>query len=215
MDIGSIIPLVISVIAVCFSVFSWWYLWRTPFKLRFTAGRPILSTVVDQRSSGLLITAPIVPIDLANIGARGGIVEDIRIVVRTSKANRKWILYPEYFCEEFVNLGTLFEKGQTEKFHPLFIRSRESTFKNIWFRPVLKYDQLQPLSFSNKSEPGVLPDADIWTFEYYVLDNSSPEYRVIQEHNFQVTKAQILGGTDIPETIEMIDAQNKLMNRLM
>jgi hypothetical protein len=73
---------------------------------------------------------------------------------------------------------------------------------------------LQPLSFSRKSDPELLPDEDVWTFEYYILDSASPEYRLAQKHRFKVTKAQILRGTDIPETIEMIDAQNQLVNRL-
>jgi hypothetical protein len=214
MDFRFLIPLLVSLIALSFSIFSWWYLWISPFKLRFTAGRPLLSTLVDRRSSGLLYTAPIVPLDLANTGARGGVVEDIRIIVKTDKEKRNWILYPEYFCGEFASLSVLFEKGKTEEFHPLFIPGRQSVFRNICFRPMLKDNKIQPLTFSNNPEMPALPAEDTWTFEYYVLDNLRPEYRLVQKQEFKVTREQIRTGLDIPETSNMVDAQSQLIRKL-
>ncbi|MCK4722994.1 MAG: hypothetical protein KAT75_06805 [Dehalococcoidia bacterium] len=203
------IPILISVAAIVFTGISWWYLWQSPFKLEFSAGRPLISKSPSPSDATLFSTTPVIPVSLMNTGARGGMLIDIRLLVRTDIDNRVWILRPYFFCSEF-GIGGL-EEEKREVFHPFFLRGREGIVKNILFNPVFQGESLQPMMFSLDSK---MPPKDTWTFEYYILDSSSSEYKLVQEQTFTLTNKQILSGTYIPDTSDIIDANKRLIDKL-
>jgi len=201
------IPIGISLVAVLFSGLLWWNTYHSAFNLDFSAGRRCIAKSPYGSDATLFCTTPIIPLDLSNTGAKGGILRDIWLIIKTD--NRTWMLRPQYFCEEF-GIRCL-EEEKREVFHPIFLGGRERVFKTVIFNPVFQEESLQPPIFSLGSE---LPREDTWIFNYYILDSSSPNYKFVQKQIFTITKDNILSGSYVPDTNSVIDAHKRLIDKL-
>ena len=60
--------------------------------------------------------------------------------------------------------------------------------KYVLFFPIRDGGQSHTLSFSTEQELSV---EDVWIFEYYVLDSSGSEYRLVEKQTFKLTRSNI------------------------
>lgn len=205
------ISFVLACVAIMISLVSAFFTWnqtQSPPKIEFNAGLPIISQTHYESSEKLSFT-PIIPLNISNSGAKGGLLKDVRVVVKTAKENKTWLLSARYFCSEYGISGM--NQENREAFHSLFVQGKESMYKVVLFYPVLGYEDFPVPVYSPST---VLPNEDTWTLEYYVLDSSSSDYRLVQKQDFNLSDAQIRNGSYVPDSVEAQSTIERFVKKL-
>jgi len=168
--------------AFVISVLVFIFTWITPFNPKFNPGNPLFACSSDEENEKFYLT-PIIPVDIANAGAKGGTINNINIIVTVG--DYKWMIAPQFFCSEFGMAGI--KEKTREIFHPIYIKGKESVYKNILFNPVIKKDRLLPPIITK--DEGVLPSG-VYTFKFYISYSSNSELKLIKTMRFNISEEQ-------------------------
>ena len=199
------IPIIISLMAFVISVLVFIFTWFTPFNPKFNPGNPLFACSPGEENEKFYLT-PIIPVDITNAGAKGGTINDINIIVTVG--DYKWILAPQSFCSEFGIVGI--KEKTRESFHPIYIKGKESVYKNILFNPDIKKDQLLPPVIIKDKE--VIPSG-VYTFQFYISYGSNSELKLVKTMKFNITKKLVRYHIPFDEEVEL--ARDKFRNNLI
>jgi hypothetical protein len=206
----AVIALLVSFAAVGMSGYTLWDNILSPFKLEVSAGSPLLAMASEGEGSAAKTLCMILPVDMVNTGARGGIVEDLLIRLDTDSPEFPfWYLRPYFFPSEFSTKAIT--ETERELVHPLYFLGKERLFRNILFTTIWDGYNPYPTYIEGKSQ---IPSGN-YTVTLFVLDSSNPEFRQVDQFSFYIPPE---GGVIIPSDVlplvphkqEVMDARQRL-----
>jgi len=199
--------ILLSVTALLISGYVLWATHLKSFQVEVEVGSPMLALVEHKKESGLYALGMVLPIDLVNTGARGGTVKDMLIKLDTENADYPfWFMHPYFFADEYS--AKALEGKNREVFHPMYVRGKESIFRNIIFTPIVDRNPQPPTFPLSKAE---LP-AGKYTMTLFLLDSSSSDFRKVRQLSFRLSEERValISNTPyIPRLLEVMEARDR------
>ena len=184
-----IIPIFISVVSLCVSLYSLWKIHLSSFKLLISFGDPKLKAykITPQISGGKgvwYIPSIDIPFTFINTGAKPGKVTNLRIIFsKTSKGINKTSKYEETFEARWCVHYEDYNKKRHERFmwlsesiehewYPFFVQPKESLTKHVILESS-RWDEFPKGNFQIKLE---------------IMSDESDEWKELEKYEFTLDK---------------------------
>lgn len=203
-----ILSIIISCVALIFSGYTVWTNAMSSFNIKVEVSSPLLAMAGIKKGSDLVSVSMLVTMDMINTGARGGSIKDILIRLDTeSNEYPTWFFHPYYFSEEY-SIKALGE-NMREVMHPIYIKGKERTNKNIIFTPISDGDFRPPIfPVSNPKLP-----AGKYIMTFFILDSTNADFRRVQQISFNLVLDQVSVVTGnfpfVPRTSDTREARDR------
>lgn len=208
----SIIAIGISLLAVGITGYNLYTNHLEPFNPEITTGNPMISLIPESEGSDNLSLGMLVPIDIINTGARGGIIKDF--IIRLDSESDEYpclFLRSDYFSNEFSLKA--WQREFNEPMHPIYLNGNERIYQ-IYIFYLVTQTNIYPIFPLSKSE---IPRGK-YTFTLFTLDSSSNKYREVNQFSFILDEhaLEILSyGSYMPYPIDVVESRDAFFDSMV